>query len=257
MFHRRRLSVIASANGNWRNLGSVPAPAFDAEALLVVARAYTGADEAICNGLRAIPLQCWEAGQTALTTAFDLASPTNSFGSQPHAWASFHEPQFTRGFVHFLDQGGPTQRTARCRAFVQAALRCSGNVRLLPADWQPVAVCAEAEENRIDILVELEDEGGRFGAAIEAKFWHRLTQGQLKKAENHVVDIRNWDVTRSAFVVIAPTADKVEATQLRASNNWRATSWWSFLRGFEREIEERFDCEEFRRFRRTIWYHAY
>jgi len=51
--------------------------------------------------------------------------------------------------------------------------------------------------------------------------------------------------------------DQLDQRMLRTNKDWRATSWWAFLRCFERELEGRHDCDDFRRFRRTIWYHAY
>lgn len=245
------------SGGDWRDLRGLVAPAFDAAPLHALYGAFAGANEAVRTGLPTIPITSWDDGRAALEAMFDLSAPTNSLASEPHVWASFHEPQFTCGFVHFLNEGTRAQREARCRAFVKAALRCAGKALPMALGNQLIALHAEAEENRIDILVELEDGDGRFGAAIEAKFWHRLTKGQLKKAETYVRDIRGWDVSRSAFVVIAPRAEQLDAKHLCVAKDWHAASWWGFLRCFENEIEEQADCDEFRRFRRTIWYHAY
>lgn len=245
------------SGGDWRHLGERAPPSFDAGPLLALHRAFAGHREAVRDGLRAIPLPPWQTTQAALEAAMGLASPTSSLGCVPHTWASFHEPQFTRGFIHFLMEGAPSQREARCRAFVHAALRCAGKSSQSAMIGPITAVSAEPEENRIDMLVELEDAGGRFGAAIEAKFWHRLTKGQLPKAKRHVELSRRWDLHRSAFVVIAPVTEQLDQRMLRANQDWRATSWWAFLQCFERELEERHDCDDFRRFRRTIWYHAY
>jgi len=243
--------------GDWRDLrGHVP-PAFDAAPLHALYGAFAGIDQAVRTGLPAIPLPPWHTAQAALEDAMGLVSATSSLRCVPHAWASFHEPQFTRGFIHFLTEGAASQREARCRAFVHAALRCASKSSQSAMIGPITAVSAEPEENRIDMLVELEDAGGRFGAAIEAKFWHRLTKGQLQKAKRHVELSRRWDLHRSALVVIAPVTEQLDQRMLRANKDWRATSWWAFLRCFERELEERHDCDDFRRFRRTIWYHAY
>jgi len=245
------------SEGDWRDLRGVDPPAFDAASLYALYGAFAGIEEAVRTGLPAIPLPSWHTAQGALEDALGLALDTDSLRCLPHAWANFHEPQFTRGFMHFLTEGAASQRQARCRAFVLAALRCAGKSSQLATVGPITAVSAEPEENRIDMLVELEDADGRFGAAIEAKFWHRLTKGQLPKAKRHAELSRRWNLNRSALVVIAPVTDQLDQRMLRTNKDWRATSWWAFLRCFERELEGRHDCDDFRRFRRTIWYHAY
>lgn len=245
------------SRGDWRDLHGLAAPSFDAAPLHRLYSAFAGVEEAVRTGLPTIPLPSWSDGEGALQATFYLSASTNSLASKPHTWASFHEPQFTRGFVHFLNDGTLNQREARCRAFVRAALRCAGKAPEPASDTQLFALHAEAEENRIDILVELEDSDGCFGAAIEAKFWHRLTKGQLKKAETYAGNVRGWDVSRSAFIVLSPTVEQLDANQLRVAKEWHAISWWGFLRSFEKEIAEQSDCGDFQRFRRTILYHAY
>lgn len=221
----------------------------------IVQRSRENAIAAIRSGLSAVRIYPWRDELLSLGRPFKLQADAHCFGEEPHAWIDPLEPQITKGFVHFMTTGPQERQRARCLSFVKAALACAPKATKIGAVWRPLSFCAEAEEHRIDILVELTDGKSRFGAAIEAKFDHRLTAGQLEKAENHVLDRngRAWEPARSAFLVISPLVSKIDAKLIR----WRSVSWWAFLVALEHETDAMNDCANYRRFRRSVWHKAY
>lgn len=244
---------------DWRVLSDRQSAAIDVSWFDVVNKTRAGAIEAIRSGIPTVRHQPRSEELSGLSTVFGLNATTHCFNELPHSWAHLLEPQITRGFVHFLNEGDADRRRARCLSFVRAALACSPRSIPIAENWQPATVVAEAEENRIDILVELTDGHRKFGAAIEAKFGHKLTHGQLEKGEDHVTDRkgRRWDPVRSAFLVIAPLVQRIDPKLLGKRPNWQAVSWWAFLNRLEREIDQQQDCSDYRRFRRTVWYRSY
>lgn len=242
-----------TAADNWRVLAQWTPRPFDPEAFAVVGKKAQEAEKAIRNGLEEITLAGWPQRSRDLADHFGTAAPTSCFAVQPHEWASFLEPQITRGFAHFLMAGDRRERHARCLAFVRAALACHGN-RDLPEDFAFTAVEVEAEEERIDLLVQLEGPAGTFGAVVEAKFGHRLTD-QLRKAEDHVLKVRRWRKPQSAFLVLS--REPIASGHVYMRDTWHSASWWTFLRHLDDRIAEASDCEDYRRFRRTVWRQAY
>ena len=199
---------------------------------------------------------------------FDLGRDNHCFDSDSHQWARFHEPQITSGLCHFLDDGGFDARVDRALAIYRAAANCAGGAfrRIEANEVADLEIIPEADTNtagekrgrkraergRIDILVSFElDDGTRTGVAIEAKFDHHLTPGQLKKYTHHLETKRKWNPNEAPLLVVAraPIA-------LTGEPHWHSASWWRFLEALEREIEP-LDDLEFRTFRRTIWETAY
>lgn len=199
---------------------------------------------------------------------FDFGRDTHCFDADGHQWARFHEPQITSGLCHYLDHGGFDARVDRALAIYRAAVHCAGGgYRLIDAsEIAELEIIPEADANtagekrgrkrvergRIDILVafELED-GTRTGVAIEAKFDHHLTPGQLKKYTRHLEAKRNWIADQAPLLVVSRAP-----IELSGETCWKSVSWWRFLEALEREIGP-VDDPEFRKFRRTIWETAY
>lgn len=244
---------------DWRVLSQLGAAPIDTRWFDVAQRNRVHAIEAIRAGLPHVCAHTWPSDIASLGTLFGLEAETHCFSEAPHDWIDPLEPQITKGFVHFLSSGLPERQRSRCLSFVKAALACCPSSQSINETWRPVSACAEAEENRIDILVELTDGQSRFGAAIEAKFGHHLTPGQLEKAERHVLDEdgRAWDPSRSAFLIVAPLLSRVDAKLLKPHPRWRTVSWWAFLTWLEQEIDGAQDCVDYRRFQRSVWHKAY
>lgn len=203
-----------------------------------------------------------------IVSLFDLDQQHHCFDEDPHYWAKFHEPQITGGFVHHLDEGAFDQQLGRALAFYRACCVCAGleyrKIRLEDvADFEILAEESTAkagegrgrkrvERGKIDILVHFELENRQnAGAALEAKFDHRLTPGQLEKYTDHLKGERKWDLSVSPLILVGRRPSLLAYDQL-----WRSVTWWRFLATFEREISGTDDAA-FRRFRRTIWDTAY
>ena len=242
--------------GDWRKVPAAPSRPFDSSVFHVVTERLQRSTKAVRGGLQKLPRETPGQVRDALGGYFDFQLATCSLAERSHGWASFLEPQITRGFVHFLRDGDRERSQQRCRAFVRAALDCCGRLTGLE-EWNITRAEAIAEENRIDILVELECGAIRFGAVIEAKFEHRLTGGQLESARNHSIEERQWDVQKSAYVVIAPLRQDPKNPIMKRNGDWHSISWWSFLRNLEQRLERKCDCDDYRRFRRTVWTRAY
>lgn len=241
----------------WKTLADLPSPRDATGALLVVeSRAVSPVLRAIRSGdfgLAAARYEC-----TGLERVFTLDRASHCFDVAPSSWAGFHETQVVRGLSHFLNS---TRDTARVRAFLAAAYASSGDARLLSVLESAVLRGAEAipEKARVDLVVEaVLADGTKLGVVIEAKLGHHLTRGQLPKAVKHA-GTRELAESNTAFLVVLPDTDAVGTRVFSKSGNqtWRATSWWSLLREFERRLPEEADDDAFRGFRHTAWQRAY
>lgn len=205
------------------------------------------------------PIPPPEWNREALTRLFGLARASHCFHAAPHVWAGFHEPQITRGFAHFLNEGSSAQRLARAIALVKAALSCAGKDPALADNFDANTAYTAAEENRTDLLVELRGAGRKIGASVEAKFNHRLTRRQLPKAMKYVRDERGWTLGGSALLVVTPGRANPRDAILRNYRNaeWRATDWASLILAIETFTDAQWDGEDYRRFRRTVWHRAH
>jgi hypothetical protein len=101
--------------------------------------------------------------------------------------------------------------------------------------------------------------GKRVGASIEAKFQHKVTSGQLRKALTTVVRRNGNDRTapnRYVLLLVAPD-DPSATTALKRNKSWHGTDWSTLLLHLERLTDPAHDCDDYRRFRRTVWHRAY
>lgn len=204
----------------------------------------------------------------AIRQLFRLDLQGHCFGEAPHAWAKFHEPQITKGLAYYLDAGATDLTRARALAFYRAACRCAnGSFReLTEGDIADVEIVPEqptsterakrgtkrVARGRIDVLVHFElEDGGSAGVALEAKFDHSLTAGQLKKYSRYLTGKRQWTLAESPLLLVGRGAPEISDCK-----HWGATTWWKLMLEFEREMAS-VDDAEFRQFRRTIWETAY
>ena len=242
--------------GKWRMLATIEPPHFNTEGVSIFHRDHWRMIETIRSGLALIPAISWEKSYGWLRDFFGLDNERQCFSEAQMEWTSFHEPQITRGLVHFLDAAPTSARSERCIAFARAvSASCKAEHRQCFSK-NPLNVRVVAEEQRIDILIELTDEQGRFGVAVEAKFKHRLTKGQLESAVNHATR-RGWDLDRSCFLVIGPHLARLDYEILNQNSKWSSVTWWGLLRYLESELSNYADSAEFRRFRSPIWSQSY
>ncbi len=246
-------------HGGWQTLRAGFAQRFDRESLESYLEIVGDPLPLIRRGLASLQVPDWQSCVQGLSAHFNLADDHHCFHVPPHRWARYHEPQITAGFSHFLSLGSQRCRVERAAALAKAVATCVGTGTAAMDGLSFDSAVCRAEENRSDIVLELSAGSRRMGVSIEAKFGHQLTKGQLPKARDHVRENYGWEPGDTYLLVIAPDPDTLDALILRQNRRfgWRATSWWEFLSVLERVTNPSFDCEEYRRFRRTVWHRAY
>ena len=192
----------------------------------------------------------WSSGIQAIESVFALKRQAHLFRTAPSVtWATFTEPQLTKGFARFLYDPEPAARIEKVRALLKALGAAN-----LGEEMTEVEVTAEAPTSgnkRIDLLIEWRDSSDRrYAAAIEAKFGHHVTSGQLPAYRNH---LRNIARERRLLVVVAPRLTARTDRTLRRNRDWRWTTWRDLLIAYERALPVDFDDAEYLRFRRTLW----
>ena len=120
------------------------------------------------GNLRFVETLDWSQGVLALKSACTLNRRLHLFRSQPSVnWATFTEPQLTKGFAHFLNAHDSTARTEGVRALLKAL-----GAAQLSSDISDVKVTVEAAttgNKRIDLLIEWQDSSERsYAVAIFA-----------------------------------------------------------------------------------------
>ena len=192
----------------------------------------------------------WSSGFQAIETVFVMKRAPHLFRAEPSVtWATFTEPQLTKGFARFLNDPEPVARIERVRALLKAL----GAARL-GEGMTGVMVTAEAPTSgnrRIDLLIEWHDSSAqRHAVAIEAKLGHHVTSGQLPAYRNH---LRRVAKDRRLLVVVAPRMTGGTERSLRRNQDWRWVAWRDLLIAYERTLPVDYDDAEYLRFRRTLW----
>jgi hypothetical protein len=197
------------------------------------------------------PLE-WAGMHNGLQRTFHLDKSAHFLRADPIAWCSFTEPQITKGFTHFLNDSSLETRIARVRALF-AALGMGAASGII--DPVAIAEAPVAGNLRLDILVTWKDENRRRRAlAIEAKFGHHLTTGQLsayRRAVKKHSDSK--DLSGFLYVLSRATSRERDEKSLRINKDWRWVSWKGLLLRYERSLAVTEDDEAFRVFRRTVW----
>ena len=194
----------------------------------------------------------WSAGLLALENVFALKRRPSLFAAEPVTWATFSEPQLTKGFAHFLNAGGDVTQIERVRALLKAL-----GAAELCNDISGVTVTAEAPTSgnkRIDLLVEWKDTAEQdYAVAIEAKLGHHVTSGQLPAYRHH---LRKIAKERRLLVVVSPRLTRQTDKSLERNRDWRWTRWHDLLVAHERALPVVFDDDAYLQFRRTLWDHT-
>ena len=130
----------------------------------------------------------WSGGSSAMCRVFGLDRRHHLFRAEPIVWAQFTEPQFTKGFAHFLGVPEREKRIWRTRSLLKAL-----GAAELSKDMSEVEVTPEAltsGNKRIDLLIEWKDSSETcYAAAIEAKLGHHVTSGQLPAYRGHLQNV--------------------------------------------------------------------
>ena len=192
----------------------------------------------------------WAQGLSAMCRVFGLDRRHHLFRAEPIVWAQFTEPQFTKGFAHFLGVPEREKRIGRTRALLKAL-----GAAKLGKDMSEVKVTPEAltaGNKRIDLLIEWKDSSETcYAAAIEAKLGHHVASGQLPAYRGH---LQNVPQERRLLIVISPRYEDVRgALQRQRSKEWRWMAWRDLLIAHERALSSEYDDDAYRQFRRTLW----
>ena len=161
------------------------APVWSEDARRVLAALGDGRSDAVAVAIRRGALRFdvtpdWSSGIQAIESVFALKRRAHLFRAPPSVtWATFTEPQLTKGFARFLNDPEPVARIQRVRALLKAL-----GTPELGGGMTQVMVTAEAPTSgnkRIDLLIEWRDPSGRpYAAAIEAKLGHHVTRALLQ-----------------------------------------------------------------------------
>jgi hypothetical protein len=238
-------------------LAALPKPSFiwDRDSLRKIGKSITGSAEGFVR-------DCWHQAPWAppewagmhdgLQRTFRLDKGEHFLRADPIAWCNFTEPQITKGFTHFLNDGSHETRIGRVRAlFAALSMDTAGGI----ADPAAIAEAPAAGNLRLDILITWKDENGQARAlAIEAKFGHHLTTGQLPAYRREVRKHNaSEDLSGYLYVLSRATSRDRDGKSLRRNRDWRWVSWKGLLLRYERNLAITEDDEAFRVFRRTVW----
>ena len=195
----------------------------------------------------------WSVGFSALESALALKRDPHLFRVKPSvAWATFTEPQLTKGIALFLNSPERVTRIARVRALLKGL-----GAAELGNDMSEVMVTAEAltsRNKRIDLLIEWNDSSKkRYAAVIEAKLGHDVTSGQLTAYRTHL-----WKIAkeRRLLAVVSPRPSRSITRALQRNRDWRWMAWRDLLVAHERALPVDCDDEGYLQFRRILWDHT-
>lgn len=189
-----------------------------------------------------------------------LATRFSYFGFRPT------EPQVTQGWAHFLSPSnvGIESASQRFEAFYQALHLSSGRqAPPLPVKFGSLKVKAEHAAHLagrrlfIDLLFTWQDLEERPRAiAVELKFGHQITDGQLSSYRQHIArKVIRGDATGSDFFVVAARSRRSDSRSLKRNKHWSRVYWPAFLRAFEKVYLSKSPQPDadFEQFRRTVW----
>ncbi len=149
------------------------------------------------------------------------------------------EPQATRALAHCI--------MARHREARIGALLAGLGIVAKAEDLDDSVVVAE--EKRVDLLILWQ--GRQKAAIVEAKFGHKVTQGQLSKYGAYVR--RAYKLSKPEKIVLLVDPDEKVRFRGPQSRQWRILSWAALLMRMERALPAEADDDDFRLLRRMIW----
>lgn len=210
---------------------------------------------------QSIRLQDWEHGCGHMGKLFGFRERQDHFFHMaPIPWTTFTEPQITRRLVHFLTEFGPESTITRER------FRCVLQALGIEPPKKITHLEAHAEKlipsgRRIDIYLEWRDDDGRFcNAAIEAKFGHTLTPGQMaeyRKFATNRPQRRAGDSNPPHLIVLTPARRSSDLAAMQRNRDWRFMSWRRFLLSLAQFSPTAEMQGDFSSYLRTVWRTAY
>lgn len=255
----RMTSSASDRLGRLPHLGAIdPAkrwapPAWRKGALVSVGERLLGDLLTLLRRRQPTEVSDWEMGFRALRQVFGLDRGPHMLRTPPILWASYTEPQITTGLAYFLNAPEPRVKTCRVRALLAALgvplMDASGAIEVTAEAW----ATGSGEARRIDLRIRWKD-GARccWAAAIEAKFDHKVTCGQLEAYRRHLHGVNE---KRRSLVVVSPDRERV-ADALQRNPEWRWMGWRHLLVAHERALPVSCDDEAYRQYRSTLWHKA-
>ena len=184
-----------------------------------------------------------------LHAIFSTDRADHSFTERPLDWGfGLTEPMATRALAKFLSYGSAELRARRISAFLQAIGFSEGSVSLDALQRCQVV----AEEDRIDMKLVWKDEHGRDAVIIiEAKFGHKVTEGQLSSYRATVKRVHRCAPIASVLL----TLDENVCASLKGKQRklWTQVDWRDFWLRFERHrpVEQN---PSLQMFLNTLWH---
>ena len=197
----------------------------------------------------------WSSGSSDIMSVFGVNRKHHLFCAEPIAWTKFTEPQFTKGFAHFLDVPEQAVRIGRTRALLKALGVETAMKVDLGEEMTKIDVIEEKStsgKKRIDLLIVWGITPSRLAVVIEAKLGHRITSGQLPAYLGHLKKLEKQPEHRLP-IVVSPRYTKNIKKYLRLNQEWRWKGWRDLLIAHERALCDEYDDPAYSQFRKTLW----
>ena len=211
-----------------------------------------------------MPVHPWaELKQDVKRFYGDMESPRHAFSLEPlDLGGRLLERQVTETLCKYLDPKTDSHAATRCAVFLQTLFDMSGAqpIDTTKVDRTGLRIFAEypidgrKKSRRIDLLIEMVQDGNIHAAVVEFKFEHHATKDQLNDIENWTN--KKYDEWSLFFIVPEISAHKNIQDQYR---NWKVLSWHTLLRRMEKNMQaasEKIDNEQYRFFRRNMFRRA-
>ena len=197
----------------------------------------------------------WSSGSLAIENAFALSRRRlHLFREQSVTWTKFHETQFTKGFVRFLnapDAPDPCTRIERVCALLNALGVAASSDGISQVEVE--AEKTTSEKKRIDILIKWKDFSEKpCAAVIEAKLVDHIASDQVSPYRDHLRKERIAN-KRQRLVVVSPKRSDPVKRFLKDNPRWHWKSWHDLLVAYERSLPDKHDDKEYVSFRRAVW----
>ena len=179
--------------------------------------------------------------QGVLETVFGSFGPDHAFNAFTPDWGiRLTEPRATQGLSSLLNRGEAKLRAARIRAFLEAL-----QVPNLPDDDTLQRARAHAEQDGIDLEIRFPDAANDPMLQVvicEAKFSHRLTEGQLRRYRNARLNDRRF-AGKPHCRIIGLTPDAGRGLKGRQVRYWRVLLWRDIWIQFEKRGPRETDAQ--------------
>ncbi len=200
------------------------------------------------------PVASFIEGRRNIVKLFGLENKGHFFHARPVDWVSFHEPQITGGFAHFLNEDNEHANGERVRALLESfGVRQFGE----QPNFRIEAEAQTKDRMRIDLqIIWSRCKNTQEALIVEAKFGHSLTSKQLTSYQKYGLEELKLKQQNLHLFVLTPGSTDQHRNTVLQNKHWREISWFGLLISYERFLPRAADSNDFRRFRRTVWHRA-